>query len=275
MSARPFHKRYHSDALAGFMPLSLEERGAYQTLLDMIYDRGGPVIDNDRLLAGYMQCSPRKWRVIRDALIEKGKIRVTEDGHLTNDRAEKELENDAKTSRKLAESGSNGGRVRAERAKKANENREGGQASLERPSSLTRSHIPELEDKASSSVPRPARERGPDPDLAKVMEAGRFTSIPNDIAQLRAWREAGADLEGDILPVVRRETESLIGRTGRGPFKLKVFDNAVRQKLADDAREAEANRRTVDNIRQLEQRQREEDAREAEEAARFQRRATA
>jgi hypothetical protein len=74
VSARPFHKRFHSDALAGFMSLSLEERGAYQTLLDMIYDRGGPVLDNERLLAGYMQCSIRKWRVLRRALLDKGKI---------------------------------------------------------------------------------------------------------------------------------------------------------------------------------------------------------
>jgi uncharacterized protein YdaU (DUF1376 family) len=73
MSALPYHKRYHSDALAGFMPLTLEERGAYQTLLDMMYDRGGPLIDNERLLAGYMNCSLRKWRQIRADLIEKAR----------------------------------------------------------------------------------------------------------------------------------------------------------------------------------------------------------
>ena len=100
MSARPYHKRYHSDALAGFMSLTLEERGAYQTLLDLIYDRGGPILDNERLLAGYMGCSVRKWRLLREQLIEKRKIRLNDAGEITNDRAEKEFENDAKTARR-------------------------------------------------------------------------------------------------------------------------------------------------------------------------------
>ncbi|MDR7257809.1 hypothetical protein J2X47_001989 [Sphingomonas sp. BE270] len=85
MSARPYHKRYHSDALAGFMSLTLEERGAYQTVLDLIYDRGGPIADNERLLAGYMGCSVRKWRALRDELIAKRKISVNEGGLITSD----------------------------------------------------------------------------------------------------------------------------------------------------------------------------------------------
>jgi len=65
MSANPWHKRYHSDALHGFMSLTLEERGAFQTILDLIYDRGSALIDNDRLLAGYMGVSLRKWNSLR------------------------------------------------------------------------------------------------------------------------------------------------------------------------------------------------------------------
>lgn len=128
MSILPYHKRYHGDALTGFMPLTLEERGAYQTLLDMMYDRGGPLIDNERLLAGYMNCSVRKWRSLRAILIEKGKIHVTDDGLIGNDRAQKEIENTAKTSRKLSECGAKGGRTRAENEKKDKENNEGEQA---------------------------------------------------------------------------------------------------------------------------------------------------
>ena len=71
MSANPWHRRYHSDALAGMLSLTLEERGAYQTVLDLIYDRGGPIADNERLLAGYMNCSVRKWRALRSALLRR------------------------------------------------------------------------------------------------------------------------------------------------------------------------------------------------------------
>lgn len=147
MSALPYHKRYHSDALAGFMALTLEERGAYQTLLDMMYDRGGPLIDNERLLAGYMNCSIRKWRMIRDELIAKRKINITRDGLITNGRAEKEIENQSKTHRKLIEAGAKGGRTRAENDKKSNENNEGEQGLLKLGSSdpqaisEARSHI--------------------------------------------------------------------------------------------------------------------------------------
>ena len=49
MSSNPWHKRYHSDALNGYMGLSLEERGAYTTLLDLMYQSGEPVIDNERV----------------------------------------------------------------------------------------------------------------------------------------------------------------------------------------------------------------------------------
>jgi uncharacterized protein YdaU (DUF1376 family) len=131
MSALPYHKRYHSDALAGFMALTLEERGAYQTLLDMMYDRGGPLIDNERLLAGYMNCSVRKWVQLRQILIQKGKIIINRDGMICNNRARKEIENQSKTHRKLIEAGSKGGRTRAENEKKDNENSGSGQGELE------------------------------------------------------------------------------------------------------------------------------------------------
>lgn len=131
MSALPYHKRYHGDALTGFMALTLEERGAYQTLLDMMYDRGGPLIDNERLLAGYMNCSVRKWAQLRQILIDKGKICITRDGLISNSRARKEIENQSKTHRKLIEAGAKGGRTRAENEKKDSENNETGQAALE------------------------------------------------------------------------------------------------------------------------------------------------
>src|SRR5690606_35991665 len=74
MSGRPWHKRFHSDALSGYLDLTLEERGAYTTLLDMLYDRREPIVENERLLAGYLGVSVRKARSVIDALIAKGKI---------------------------------------------------------------------------------------------------------------------------------------------------------------------------------------------------------
>jgi uncharacterized protein YdaU (DUF1376 family) len=122
MGVMPYHRRFHSDALAGFMSLNLEERGAYQTVLDMIYDRGGPIHDNERLLSGYMNCSVRKWRSLRLSLLEKGKIEIDSEGMISNSRAILELENGSKINRKRVESASSGGRAKSENAKKRNEN---------------------------------------------------------------------------------------------------------------------------------------------------------
>ena len=103
MSNNPWHRRYHSDALSGCIGLSLEERGAYATMLDMMYDNREPVLENERLLAGYFGVSIRKTRSLISALIDKKKIYRTAAGRLSNKRFEKEIENDLKMSRKRAE----------------------------------------------------------------------------------------------------------------------------------------------------------------------------
>jgi uncharacterized protein YdaU (DUF1376 family) len=121
MSGRPWYKRYGADFVHGTLGLTLEQKGAYSLCLDLIYDRGGPIPDDARWLAGVCGCSVRKWNSIRALLLEAGKL-VEIDGRLTNFRAEKEIENAAKTSRKLAESGAKGGAKRAEKLGDYSEN---------------------------------------------------------------------------------------------------------------------------------------------------------
>jgi uncharacterized protein YdaU (DUF1376 family) len=183
------------------MCLTLEERGAYQTLLDMIYDRGGPLIDNERLLAGYMNCSIRKWRQIRDQLIQKGKIRITKDGLLTNKRAEKEIENQSKTHRKLIEAGSKGGRIRVENEKKPNEISESGQALL-KPASSDPQAIPEARSHSvdKSTAGKPAQN---DP-VKSVFDLG-----------LLLLAEAGVD---------DKRARSLLGKWRKGKGDAKVIE---------------------------------------------------
>lgn len=73
-----WHPRYHRAFLEGTQRLSPEERGCYTTVLDLIYDRGGPIPDDARWLAGWMNCSVRKWTAIRSALIAAGKVEVVD-----------------------------------------------------------------------------------------------------------------------------------------------------------------------------------------------------
>lgn len=83
MSKRPWYKRYGGDFIAGTMGMSLEERGAYSLLLDMMYDRGKPVPDDAKYISHIMGVNVRRWNRIRERLITLDKI-AAEDGALTN-----------------------------------------------------------------------------------------------------------------------------------------------------------------------------------------------
>jgi uncharacterized protein YdaU (DUF1376 family) len=87
-----WYKRWPEAALEGMAELSLEERGAYNTILDLMYARDGELPDQDGVLARYLRCDIRKWQGIKKALVRKRKLYV-EDGLLRNARVEIELSN--------------------------------------------------------------------------------------------------------------------------------------------------------------------------------------
>jgi uncharacterized protein YdaU (DUF1376 family) len=124
-----WYKRCGADFIHGTMMLTLEEKGAYSLCLDLIYDRGGPIPDDARWLAGVCGVSLRKWNGIRERLISLGKIAV-ENGLLSNSRADFEILSSNLSSRERAESGAKGGRKRAEKEATPKENSELAQAEL-------------------------------------------------------------------------------------------------------------------------------------------------
>lgn len=130
MTSRPWYRRFPDNFIAGTVGLTLEEKGAYSLVLDLMYVRGGPVPDEPRYIAGVCNCSVRKWNAIRERLVSLGKIHVV-DGFLTNDRAEKEIENAAKDAREHAENGAKGGNKTAETTRTYNKNKAVGAARLQ------------------------------------------------------------------------------------------------------------------------------------------------
>ena len=85
-----WYKRDPDAALAGMAELTLEERGAYNTVLDLIYSTAGNLHDNDREIAGWLRCDIRIWRRIRRRLVELGKLYLHA-GMLRNGRADREI----------------------------------------------------------------------------------------------------------------------------------------------------------------------------------------
>lgn len=125
----PWYRRFPDNFIAGTVGLTLEEKGAYSLVLDLMYVRGGPVPDEPRYIAGVCNCSVRKWNAIRQRLLDLGKIQVV-DGYLTNHRAEEEIEIAGKISREASENGAKGGIKSAEIRAKVKKNNALAQASL-------------------------------------------------------------------------------------------------------------------------------------------------
>jgi uncharacterized protein YdaU (DUF1376 family) len=73
MSFDWYHRRPR-DFLQTVAKMSLEERGAYATIVDLIFLYDSPLEDDDNVIAGYLHCHVNKWRPIRARLIAAGHL---------------------------------------------------------------------------------------------------------------------------------------------------------------------------------------------------------
>jgi uncharacterized protein YdaU (DUF1376 family) len=60
--------------IAEVINLDLRERGAFFTLVDLMYVHGGSVPDNDDFMRRYLGCNSRGWHTLRDRLLDLQKI---------------------------------------------------------------------------------------------------------------------------------------------------------------------------------------------------------
>jgi hypothetical protein len=90
MSAEPldWYKREQRRFLSATAGWSLENKGAYSVLIDLIMDQPRGLIDNDQWIAGQLGTSVRKWRIIKSFLISHDKIYI-KDGIISNKKADK------------------------------------------------------------------------------------------------------------------------------------------------------------------------------------------
>ena len=73
MGKTRWYKRDPEAALNGMANLTLEERGAYNGVLDLIYSKDGDLPDDDDLISRVLRINPRTWKKHKAALISKGK----------------------------------------------------------------------------------------------------------------------------------------------------------------------------------------------------------
>jgi hypothetical protein len=79
-----FYKRNPRAALTGMAELSFAQRGAYNSILDLLYDRDGLVPDDDHAIAHMIACDVRSWRPLKAQLMALGKIRLRDGFILAN-----------------------------------------------------------------------------------------------------------------------------------------------------------------------------------------------
>jgi hypothetical protein len=132
--------------------------------------------------------------------------------------------------KKGAEFGSKGGRPKAEKTPHDGNGRGDTKPPLKPPPSSSSS--------SSSSSPSAAGKETLPEDVRAIMDATGWTHPPGDMGLRNQWYEAGADLEQDIVPILKRETAKLRGK-GQPPRYLKVFEGSILEKLAADAAEIE------------------------------------
>jgi uncharacterized protein YdaU (DUF1376 family) len=206
MSAR-WYKRCGADFIHGTMMLSLEEKGAYSLCLDLIYDRGGPIHDDARWLAGVCGVSLRKWNSIRERLLSLGKLHFA-DGMISNARAALEIASTELSSRERAESGAKGGRKRAENERQPTQNNDLAQAELKR-----EEKIREEKKREATASPRARRaDGGPGTRLSDDWEPVRFTeaTVAREVMDRR-----GTEWGRRVLESFRNHWRSANGPTSK------------------------------------------------------------
>jgi hypothetical protein len=94
-----WYKHDPNAALAGMIGLTVEERGAYYTLIDLLYARAPHNDVTDQLVVKALGVRPQMWQRLKASLIAKGKVHET-GGRLMANRVETTIETATKLTAK-------------------------------------------------------------------------------------------------------------------------------------------------------------------------------
>jgi uncharacterized protein YdaU (DUF1376 family) len=232
MSRRPWYKRYPADFIGGTMHLSLEEKGAYSIVLDLMYGTGGPIEDDAQRIARVAGCSTKRWNIIRSRLITLGKLHAL-DGKLSNQRAENQMKTEDKERENLSENGAKGGQKTAQNRAPPNENKDIGEKGLTPPEQqaqkLRYSEAQNAEAKGSAKEEGTARAVVIGQKVTDIMGVTNDPRWLGNWSMVQGWLADGFDAELDILPTVTATVEKL-RRLGRSmPKTLNYFTPIIRE----------------------------------------------
>lgn len=186
-------------------------KGAYRLVLDLMYMHGGKLYDDPRFIAGHLGCSVRAWGLHRSALIEKGKLSLS-DGLLSNYRADKEMI----ITRTFQDN-------QAEKASK--------------PRKSNGLDVATAEPKPSQPEPEPDIEKREAKASAKNTRGSRLSAewfLPSEWGEWALYEGLG---RGDILAEADKFKDYWIGAAGARGIKadwLATWRNWIRKFIADN-----------------------------------------
>lgn len=229
---------YVADYLKDTQHLSALEHGAYLLLIMHAWSHEGLLPSEESRVARIAGLTQKEWKNSRDVLL---KFFAKKSDGFRHKRVEKERARASALNEQRREAGraSAAARAAAKTGESGNErlngrsNESATSVATELPTNAQRNRRP-------SPSPSPEDSNLP-PDVRAILTEGGYASPPGDLGYLRRWYDAGADLEQDILPVIRRVRPTL----QKAPFTLKIFDAYIREKLAADEAEIEHLRRVA------------------------------
>lgn len=241
-------KFYPSDWLTGTIGLTAAEKGVYITILALIYDKGGPIPNNQKVLARRCEMTPAAFRDALSTLVSEGKLTVSAD-EIFNKKAEKIIE----AAHQRIEKARKGGLAKANGKTEGNQTSDFTQAESKQPASNARD-VPdgylapaklglglEEEKKASKLAQKASVEGKPEPadngleaDLRHAAnwfhDAPRLSHV-KPIADLIAQ---GLSLHDDVIPTVRQLAPQADFKTSWNYFVGPLEDILRRRKTAQN-----------------------------------------
>lgn len=203
MGTLKWYKRDPQAAIDGMMTLTLEERGAYNTVLDLFYVRDGNLPDDDRFIAGFLGVDIRVWRRIRSRLIELGKLSI-EDGKLSNHRAATEVHDALARVVSAQYAGKQSAKTRGAKSKpKKPKNKDldgtGVEGSVERPFQPYRNTLTEREEPLHQEERSDSTDRSHEKETSHYAWAGKIIRLKQrDFDQWKSSYHGIADIEGEL-----------------------------------------------------------------------------
>lgn len=209
-----WYKRDPDAALSGMMGLNLEERGAYNTVLDLIYTRDGNLPDDDRFISGWMGVDLRVWRRIKTRLVTLGKLYL-DGGLIRNRRADVEVLNALSRVGSAREAGKASAAAKARKLEPKSQNSAGYSSTVvdrgvEAPVSTTHNHNQKKEEEPNGS---PSSASAPEPAPAEPVKRGK------------AKRTTGVDrpLPDDWEPALTAAAQAIVDLWPPGMLDRELF----------------------------------------------------